>query len=83
MGYYGHHIGGLGFGLGWIFMIIFWIAIIFAVLALLRGASGRGCWHSLGEHKDKGNRALDILKERYAKGEVNKEDFEKIKKDLA
>jgi putative membrane protein len=82
-GYYGHHLGGLGFGFGWIFVIIFWLLIIFAALALVRGLSGHSCWHNLGENKDKGNKALDILKERYAKGEVNKEDFEKMKKDLA
>jgi putative membrane protein len=82
MGYYGH-MGGIGFGFGWIFMIIFWIAITFAIIALIRGFSGHGCWHNLGEHhKEEGNKALDILKERYAKGEITKEDFDKMKKDL-
>jgi putative membrane protein len=83
MGYYGH-MGGIGFGFGFIFMLIFWALIIFAVLALVRGFSGHhGCgWHDLDEHKHKGNSALDILKERYAKGEISKEDFDKMKKDV-
>lgn len=81
MGYYGH-MGGIGFGFGFIFMIIFWALIFLAVMALIRGFSGRGCWHNLDEHKHRGNNALDILKERYAKGEISKEDFEKMKKDL-
>jgi putative membrane protein len=80
MGYYGH-MGGIGFG--FIFMLIFWSLVVFVIFALIRGFSGHGCEHNLCEyHKNKGNNALDILKERYAKGEVNKEDFEKMKKDL-
>ncbi|HBB37436.1 MAG: hypothetical protein UX02_C0001G0336 [Candidatus Moranbacteria bacterium GW2011_GWC1_45_18] len=79
--YYGH-MGGLGFGFGFVFMIIFWALIFFAVFALIRGFSGHACGHDLGEHKQKEKSALDILKQRYAKGEITKEDFEKMKKDL-
>lgn len=85
MGYYGHHIGhfgGMGFGLAGFFMIIFWVAIVFAVIAFFRGASGHSHWHGIADQKDKGSKALDILKERYAKGEITKENFEKMKKDL-
>lgn len=81
MGYYGH-VGGIGFGFGFIFMLIFWVLIIFAVFALIRGFSGHGCWRGLDEQKHRENNALNILKERYAKGEISKEDFDKMKKDL-
>ena len=85
MGNYFGHMGGLGFGFGfgWIFMLLFWGLVIWAVFALVRGVSGHGCWggHNHGEHR-KSNNALDILKERYDKGEINKEEFEKMKKDL-
>jgi putative membrane protein len=82
MGNYYGHMGGIGFGFGWIFMLIFWALIIVAIFALIRGFSGRGCWHKLDETKPKRNDALEILRVRYAKGEINKEDFEKMKKDL-
>jgi putative membrane protein len=65
------------FGGGW--MIIVWIVIIglivWGVIALIR----RG-----GSQSESGsNRSpLDTAKERYAKGEISKEQFEQIKKDL-
>lgn len=82
MGPYYGHMGGFGFGLGLIFMLLFWALVIGAVVALARGASGRGCWHNRDEHMPKGRTAVDILKERYAKGEISKDDFEKMKKDV-
>jgi putative membrane protein len=83
MGNYYGHMGGFGFGFGWIFMLIFWGLIIWAVFALVRGVTGHGCCgHSHDENRHEGRNALDILKERYAKGEIPKEEFESIKKDL-
>jgi len=73
--------GGFGFGFGWIFMILFWGLIIWAIVALLRGGMGHGfCGHNGQAHREK--TPLDILKERYAKGEINKEEFEAKKRDL-
>ena len=72
-----------GFPMGWfamIFMSIFWIAAIVGLIFLVRWLvqSTRGS-------KDTGfssSRALDILKERYAKGEIDKEEFDRMKKDI-
>ncbi len=80
-GYYGHM--GSGFGLGWIFMLLFWGLVIWAVFALVRGATGHGCCgHGHGTQGRGEKTPLDILKERYAKGEISKEDFDRMKKDL-
>jgi putative membrane protein len=79
--------GFLGLGLfGGIIMIIFWVIIIWAILSLIRmlvGGGTRDRWH---EHHWKMNgredEAMRILRERYAKGEIDKEEFERRKADL-
>jgi len=70
---------------GWIFMVAFWGLIIWAIIAVIRGGLGKGhmCGHDHGDGahgKDKS--PLEILKERYAKGEIEKKEFEDKKKDL-
>lgn len=71
-------IGNYGM-IGGILMFIFWIAVILVVIWLIKmiiGKHGRDTMAT--SHKS----ALDILKERYAKGEITKEQFDMMKKDI-
>lgn len=73
-----------GYGTGWfggIVMIVFWILILVGLVFLIK-------WLIQSTGRDKatgssGNRSLEILKERYAKGEIDKQEFESKKKDLS
>lgn len=63
--------GGMGFG--W----FFWIAIIAIIVWLIVDRSNKNRQNLLQQET-----ALDILKKRYAKGEITKEQFEQMKNDL-
>lgn len=76
---------GVSSGIGAVFMILFWIVVVVLVVSLIRSAGWRRAWRD-GMHPwdyPAKNTPLDILKERYAKGEITKEQLEQMKKDLA
>ena len=63
---------------GWIFMVVFWGLIIWAIVALVRGGfrNGHMCGHDRDNNvRGKDKSSLEILKERYAKGEIDKKEF--------
>jgi len=73
---------GSGFEGGHFIMMIFtFLLVVFGVVALLRYARGEH-YHHDGSHGNTSDNALEILKARYAKGEIEKEEFESKKKDL-
>jgi putative membrane protein len=84
-GYGGYGPGMMGWGYGgWfssIIGIIFLIAVVvggfFLVRWIVTASSKQG-----GHESGAGDSALEILRKRYARGEINKEEFEEKKKDL-
>ena len=70
---------GMGFGLfGWLMMLLFWILIIAGVVLVVRWFMDQGGLKGSSAEET----ALDILKRRYARGEIDREQFETMKQEL-
>lgn len=69
---------GWGMGFGMISVVLFWVLVILGIVILVKwiaaGTSGAGQLPA--------KTALDILKERYARGEIGREEFEQKKRDI-
>ena len=72
------HNWDMGWGMGWgmpFFGMFFWLLIIAGIIFLIR-------WLAGNKQTDSQEKPLDILKRRYASGEIDQETYERIKKDL-
>ena len=75
--------GTMGWGWGWgmlgaAHMVLWWVLIILGIAVLAK-------WlfrSSTPDGRATGGNALEILKERYARGEIGKDEFEQKKRDL-
>ena len=68
----GYGMMGFGMGFGFLFMLLFWGVLIWLVVTLINASqSGK-------KDEDLSN----ILKKRYASGEISKKQYEKMKKEL-
>jgi putative membrane protein len=76
MGGYG---GSFGFGLGGVFMIVWWVLVIVGMAMLVKWVLNSS---GTEDPRQTGGKALDILKERYARGEIDAQEFQKKKHDL-
>ncbi len=73
-GYWG---GGPGGWFGPLLMLVFWVLVIGGIVLALRS-----WWHQPSHRGQYGDNALDILRERYARGELSREQFEEMRRDL-
>ncbi len=74
----GHHMySGIGYSsVSWFFMFLFLILTVVAIVFLVK-------YFAQEQNKTTTNsNAIEILKERYVKGEIDKEEFEQKKKDI-
>ena len=64
--------GHMNWGWGGAFMGFLWVALIALIVYLVVRGQSSGAKET----------PLDILKKRYARGEISREEFERMKKDL-
>jgi putative membrane protein len=72
--------GGYGYGpIGMIVWFVILIAIVALVVWLVRSFTGPGMHHLAPPRRSGG---LDVLEERYARGEINRDEYLQKKKDI-
>lgn len=70
--------GSWGMGFGWAFMLLFWGLLVVGIVVLVK-------WLMAQPPGSKGSRektALEIVQERYARGEIEREEYEQKRRDL-
>jgi putative membrane protein len=67
--------GAVGVGM-MLFMLVFWVLVIVGLVLGIR-------WLATPRRESRGDAALEILRQRYARGEINKEEFDAKKRDLS
>ena len=72
------HVWGWGMGFGMISMVLFWVLVILGIVVLVKWIGG-----SSASAPPPSRTAFDVLKERYARGEIDKPEFEEKKRDLS
>ncbi len=70
------------YGWGWLFVIVFWVLVVLIIVAIIRAIAGSGYYRNY-RNEESGNTALQILNERYARGEIAREEYEAKKRDIS
>jgi len=73
--------GGFGYNpLGWVLMLVFWVVVLGGIAWLAVWLFRQGAPAGFGAHPPVS--ALDILKERYARGEISREQYEEMRREI-
>lgn len=74
---YGYNMMGYGWGLMMVVMMLIWaLLVVLSILALIKYLKS-----SVNNQQGRST-PMDILKERYSKGEINVEDYNRMKEEL-
>ena len=66
--------GWFGHGFGGLFMVLVWVLVIAGFVVLIK-------WMSSAPASRR-ETPLDVLKARYARGEINKKEYERMRREL-
>ena len=66
---------GFGYGIGWIFPLLFWVLLLVGIFWLVRRKQDWREWHGVRSGEA-------VLAERYAKGEITEEEYRQRKQVL-
>ena len=86
--WWGHGFGGFGWGwmiFGSLMMLVFWGGLIALVVLAVRAFTSPGSQEPAQARTSSAssrNDALNILKERYARGEITKAEYEEMRDEL-
>ena len=74
---------GIGFGgIGIVFMVLLWGGLIFGVVGLVKAISSSGQQDQSGLGTSQQPSAREFLDQRYARGEIDREQYEIMRQDL-
>lgn len=67
--------GWLGHGFGWLIMLLAWVLVVVGIVALIK-------WMTTSSTPRGEQTPMEILKARYARGEIGKEEYERMRREL-
>jgi putative membrane protein len=80
MMWWDHGFNWTGMIFGAVMMLLFWGGLITAAVIIIRAIVGAGSNRGSAAG---GEDALDILKKRYARGDISKDEYEEMRRDLS